>query len=163
MAKGGVRTKGVDAPGNSAQNVSEGQKDSSASQSQNSNVLSLVGGLEEAILSGAEKELALVGGSPSLLARSVTDATSGKQDVEVLEIGSSSSDSSRDCSSSEAGSAVSSGAHSPFSSGTESCSVYGGEWNPDNVVTRGEGTMFWSFKPTASGGMPQARSKLHCT
>jgi hypothetical protein len=96
-----VRIKGVDASGNSEQNVSEGEKDSSASQSQNYKVLSLVDGLEEAILSGSEKELVPVGGSRSRLVRSVTDTTSGNQDVVVHEIGSSSSDSSRDCSSNE--------------------------------------------------------------
>jgi len=42
MGKGGVRIRGVDAAGNSEQNVSEGEKDSWASQSQNANVLSLV-------------------------------------------------------------------------------------------------------------------------
>ena len=38
MAKGGVRTRGVDAPDKSENCGSEGEKESSASQSRNSNV-----------------------------------------------------------------------------------------------------------------------------
>ena len=109
-----MRARGVDAPGRPENCGSEGEKESSASQSRNSNVSSLVGGLVEAGCSGAEKGLSLVGGRRHGASCSMTKAPSAHKDGPVLECGSASSDSVRACSNSETNSAGSDGSEGNF-------------------------------------------------